>query len=435
MNYFLLTYNWFKTLATAKQLGLLINLCLLSALSIGAIFWVFAPSYTVLFNNLDVQDASEIITQLETEQISYHLQNKGRDILIDTDLVDKTRLKIMGSGMQFKGNVGFELFDKSDFGMTDFSQKINYQRALQGELERTIAHFEEIQQARVHLVLPEQHLFAEEENPPKAAVTVYLKNPITPKQVQSIQQLITASVAHLNKQNVVIIDQHGNTLSVAEEDSINSQFTSKKLIEQYLSGKIKQLLQKIFPHNQMVVTIDVSINYDELQRELIKPQNAGLVTHEKQMRHSAAQKTIKDKPMQQDISTEKTYQVGTEKELFKRANGSIERLSISIAVPRNTDKHTLEQVTNLVKNTVGFNEKRGDKISVEALIAKLPKTPTAQINPTIIKPLSFYKSNLFYFLLPVLLMTAIGSFALKKIRHKQRQILLLELTQWLSHHE
>lgn len=398
-------------------------------------WWTLSPTYAVLFNHLDEQDAHKILGQLEQDNISYQLRSGGSDILIDKNLIAKTRLKIMSSGMQFTGSVGFELFDKSDFGMTDFSQKINYQRALQGELERTISSLDEIRYARVHLIIPESHLFDKEENQPKAAITLHLKNSLTPKQVRSIQQLVSASVAHLSVNSVVVVDQNGNTLSPSEEEDSLAQFTTKKNIELYLNSKVAQMLHKIFPKNQVVVKIDATINYDELQRELIKPQSQGQISHEKEINHSVTGKTEKDKT-NQDVTLEKSYELGSEKESFKRANGTIEHLSISVVLPRDTDKETIAQVERLVKNTVGFNAQRGDVISIEALITAKPQAPPPVVPLTAEKIThQFDKTVWSYFLILFLFISTMGVLVVKRIRHKRRQLLLIELTQWLTHNE
>lgn len=435
MNYLQQTQQWFNALSTQRKLSMTLSLVLITLLTAFLSWWVLAPSYAVLFNHLDEQDANQILSQLEQEKINYQLRNGGNDILIDKNLIAKTRLKIMGSSMRLNGSVGFELFDKSDFGMTDFSQKINYQRALQGELERTIASFDEIRQARVHLVIPETHLFDKEENQPKAAVTLQVKQALTPKQVRSIQQLVTASVAHLSINNVIIVDQYGNTLSTVEEDASSTQFTTKKTIEQYLNDKVMQILHKIFTKNQVMVKIDASINYDELQRELIKPQSQGQITHEKEIKHSSSGKTEKDKT-NQEVTLEKSYQLGSEKELFKRASGTIEKLSISVVLPQNTDKQMIAQVQRLVKNTVGFSEKRGDMISVEALIAPHanPSIPTISFNPKN-APHPIDKNIILYFIILFIIMSAAGTLLIKRARLRRRQLLLIELTQWLTHHE
>lgn len=425
---------WFKQLSIKKRIGLSASIASIVLLTTLLSWWALSPSYAVLFTQLDEQDANQIVNQLESNNIAYQLRHDGKDILIDKELIAKTRLRIMASGLNLSGQVGFELFDKNDFGMTDFSQKINYQRALQGELERTIASLEEISQARVHLVISEKHLFSRETNQPKAAITLHLKAPITAKQVRSIQQLVSASVPHLALNHVVIVDQNGNTLSQDKEDSSVAHLTTKKTMEQYLTNKVMQLLGKIFTEDQVLVKIDVLLNYDQLQRELIKPQTKNVISHEKKIKHAIQDKSAKDKS-KQDITLEKTYQLGSEKELFKRANGTLERLSISVIVPKNTPQQTIDQIQRIVKNTVGFDELRGDHISVEALISE-------SVTPSLIEPLrpsmpthlANNNSLILYCLAFILCSGTTALFLLRQHRIKKRQGLLLELTQWLEHH-
>lgn len=436
MNYLQSIPLWLNALPLKKKLGLLLSLSLILMLTITLCWWVVSPSYSVLFTQLDEQDANQIITQLEHSDISYQLRHEGRDILIDKNLIAKTRLKLMGSGMQLNGSVGFELFDKSDLGMTDFSQKINYQRALQGELERTIASLDEVRQARVHLVIPERRLFAEDNNEPSAAITLQLKQPLSSKQVQSIQQLASASVAHLKAAQVVVVDQNGNTLSAFEEEESLGHLSAKKTIERYLNTKVSQMLYKIFKREEVLVKVDALINYDELQRELVKPQTQGLVTHEKQIKHARLDKNAKDKT-QQDITLEKSYEFGREKELFKRAGGTIERLSVSVVVPKDTSSQTIDQIKHLVQSSIGFNEKRGDVISVEALISK-SKAP--EIQPFNAPPPE-KSAQTMQWSVPLLMLAAflcLSSASALVIRKKQlqrRKTLLIELTQWLHEHE
>lgn len=447
MNYLQTMTHWFHHLELKRKLSLIASIIGIFILTIVLSWWVFSPDYAVLFNQLDEQDANKVMSQLEQDNISYQLRHDGKDILIDKNLVAKTRLKIMGSGMSLSGNVGFELFDKSDFGMTDFSQKINYQRALQGELERTISSIDEIRQARVHLVIPEKHLFDNEENKPKASVTLQLKHALTSKQIYGIQQLVAASVAHLNLTNVIIVDQNGTTLSPKEHDADANHLTAQKTIEHYLADKVMQILQKIFNKDQVMVKINVAINYDEVQRELVKPQAQGRVTHEKEITHSTGDKKGKT-PGNHDLTKEKTYEFGHEKELFKRANGTIERLSVSIVLPQNTDAKTISQIQRLIKSTVGFDEKRGDSISVEALISP-PQNTQAHVPPVpVAQQLSEQnhhlvwkqwivesKQQLLFALLLLLVMGSSSVILLKYRRQKRRQQLLIELTQWLDHHE
>lgn len=433
MTYFQLAYAWFTGLPDLRKISLCLSFLVLIIIS-GLLAWlVLTPSYAVLFNRLDEEDASLIVSQLEQEHIDYRLKHGGHEILIAKSLIEKTRLKLMTHHLQLHQSLGFELFDKSDFGMTDFSQKINYQRALQGELERTIKSLEEITNARVHLVIPESQLFDQQNNQPKAAVTLHLKKALSNIQVHSIQQLIAASVPHLELKNVVVVDHTGKTITESEDDFASNHLSAKKAIEQYLSAKAMQLLRPIFHDNQVLVTIDASINYDELQRERINPQSQGLITHEKESKHTIANTHAKDKT-NQDVTVEKTYQFGQEKELFKRANGSVDKLSISVVLPQKSDPNTIEQVQRLVKSAVGFNAQRGDSINVVALINEpqrvhLPKAKS----PKPIKSIAWVDYSIPLFVLGFFILS-LGLFS-KRIRHKKRQLLLIELTQWLAHHD
>lgn len=429
MNYFEQSLSWFQAQGKQRKLSLVGGLLLITSLTTALIFWAVSPGYGVLFNHLENRDANQILSQLELANISYQVRNQGSEILIDKQLIDKTRIKLMGSDLGLTHSVGFELFDKTDFGMTDFSQKINYQRALQGELERTINSLDEVKQARVHLVIPESHLFQQENNVPRVAVTLHLNHPLTPQQVKSIQQLITASVANLSAANVVIVDQNGNSLSITEEEASTNHFAAKKLVERYLNEKVMQMLSRIFTDENVMVKIDATLNYDELQRELVKPRSDGLITHEKETQHSTTTNKTDKKPTNNDFTSEKSYEFGREKERFTRANGTIERLTISVVVPRNTDKAKLIQVERLVKSVIGFDPIRGDTISVEALIVET-ENARAQVEPLTPKP-TWSKSVIYLSSAGLIFLFLIGLLLRLRQRARQRQFMLTELSEWL----
>lgn len=434
MNYLQQSLDWYMHLPTKRKLSLACSLGLILMTTLFISWFTLSPSYAVLFNQLDEKDASQIISQLEQDKISYQLRNDGRDILIDKPLIPKQRLKIMSANAQLSGSVGFELFDKNDFGMTDFSQKINYQRALQGELERTISSLEEVRQARVHLMIPEKHLFEKDNTHPRAAVTLHLQNALSPNQVLSIQKLLAASVAHLSIKRVVVVDQNGNTLSKSQEDSIASHLATKKSIEHYLNEKVTHMLQPIFSTDQVRVKIDASLNYDVLQRELVTPHSSGIILHEKESKNSSV--STKEKNQNTEITArEKSYQLGSKKELFKRANGTLDHLSISVLVPENTSEQKKSQIQRLVKATVGFNPARGDSISIEALLVK-PQSlkPPVQFVPVVPKPI-LTRSEIRFILLLLLFFTATTSVLFRRIRQKKKQLLLVELKQWLTEHD
>jgi len=423
--------QFFRAQSKPRQFALIGGITLIASITACLIIWVMSPSYGILFSHLDSRDANQILTQLEQANIAYQVRNQGGDILIDKQLIDKTRIKLMGSDLQFTHNAGFELFDKTDFGMTDFSQKINYQRALQGELERTINSLDEVKQSRVQLTIPESHLFQQESNLPRVAVTLHLNHPLTPQQVKSIQQLITASVANLPLKNVVIVDQNGNGLIANEDDSSTGHFVAKKNVERYLNAKVMQMLHQIFTDASVMVKIDATLNYDELQRERVKPQQDGAITHEKETRHSTPNKTGKT-PVNQDFMREKTWQFGKEKEQFTRANGTIERLTISVVLPQKTSAAKIRQIERMVKSVVGFNALRGDTISVEALIAESKALPVDASIPAQNSPST---SQILNYIIGLFVLVLIALIQRKRVRMKQRRRLLTELSQWLIEHD
>ena len=426
------TLLWFQEQSLSRQVSLVGGIVLIASLTTYLVIWAISPSYGVLFSHLDSRDANPILTQLEEANIAYQVRNHGQDIYIDKALIDKTRIKLMGSPLQLAHSVGFELFDKTDFGMTDFSQKINYQRALQGELERTINSLDEIQQARVQLTIPEHHLFQQDNNAPRAAVTLHLNRPLTAQQINSIRQLITASVANLSPADVVMVDQNSNGLITNEDDAPASHFSAKKKVERYLNGKVMQMLHPIFESEAVMVKIDVTLNYDEFQRERVKPQSEGIITHVKETRHSSAPKTDKT-PVNQDYTREKSYQLGREKEQFTRAIGAIERLTISVIVPQHTSVKKMQQIERLVKSVVGFNPKRGDAISIEALVTEptFALEPVAMITPTA----SFSKHQLTGGFAGLAGLCSIAGFLRLRARMRRRHVLLAELNAWLSEHD
>lgn len=437
VNYLKETLDWFKNLRKKQKIILSSALLFIMIVSTGLFFLLLTPDYAVLFNQLDEQDANRIVSQLDAERVAYKVQNDGKEILIDKQLIPKERLKIIGSDKPLSGQIGFELFDKSDFGMTDFSQKINYQRALQGELERSISSFDEIRKARVHLMIPERQYFEKQQNKARAAVTLELIKKLSPQQVGSIQKLVAATVSGLDPDAVIVVDQNGNTLSNTEQAPEAAHFSAKKALENYLHQKVMQILVPLFPHNLARVNIDVSLNFNELQRELITPQNRSVIKHEKLINQPNTASKNKERK-NQVVSQEKTYEFGSQKQRFKRAQGRIDKLSVSVLLPENTSKTTIAKVERLVKTSIGFTPERGDSISVEALLVEkplskeIPPPPLLQQNEV----RHGYESRMLILSLVLVLSVLLPvAYMKRRIRHQKRQALLLELTQWLSEHE
>ena len=206
--FFIQTGERFRELSQGQKVAAMV----LSTVTIGSIFamlfWIKSPDLQLLYANLSEQDASAIVDNLKTQKIPYELSNQGKTIRVPANQVHEVRLKMAGEGLPEGSEVGLEIFDKTALGMTDFIQKLNYQRALQGELSRTIKTLDVVDQARVHLVIPKDPLFLREKPKGKASVTIKTKanGSLNERQVQGIIHLVSSSVEGITADNVVVVD-------------------------------------------------------------------------------------------------------------------------------------------------------------------------------------------------------------------------------------
>ncbi len=230
----------------------------------GAVYFVFLRQPdSVLFSNLRAMDAATIVADLDKKKVPYHLADGGTTILVPKDKVDATRLSILSEDLPLKGTVGFELFNKSDIGLTEFAQKINYQRALQGELARTIMAMDGVDTARVHLSLPDPTIFQEDKRAPKASIALTMKagKTLSPGAVRGIQRLVAAAVSDLDVSNVVVLDGEGQVISsevVAVDtplDAPASEAPAQHAAEVYYSDKVRQALAATYPDHDFAVKI------------------------------------------------------------------------------------------------------------------------------------------------------------------------------------
>lgn len=207
------------------------------------------PSYRPLFTDLKPADAAAIVGELQRKKAPYKLADGGTTILVPDDQVDATRLGLMDGAVALKGTVGFELFNKSDLGLTDFAQRINYQRALQGELERTIMTLDGVETARVHLSLGEDRVFRQDRVPPKASVTLHLQTgaAISAAMAAGIQRLVAAAIPNLQAGDVVILDEHGQTISVSGIPNGTEQpEPAATAVDAYYAARIQSALRPAY---------------------------------------------------------------------------------------------------------------------------------------------------------------------------------------------
>ncbi len=255
--------DWFRTATPARQLQLSVAAACLFAVFIAVVWFAFLrTTYLPLFSGLRATDAASIVSVLERKKVPYRLADGGATILVPEEMVDATRLGVMGEDVPLKGTVGFELFNKTDMGITDFAQKINYQRALQGELERTIMTLDGVDTARVHLSLGEDRLFRDDRVPPKASVTIRMaKNAsLSQEAAQGVKRLVAAAVPNLDVANVVILDAEGDVVSglTAAPVTASPPAAEARAIEEYYAARIRDALD----HAGLPANIGVLVQAD-----------------------------------------------------------------------------------------------------------------------------------------------------------------------------
>jgi flagellar M-ring protein FliF len=232
----------------------------LALLALGYLLFL-RPEYRVLYANLRTADASAIVTELEARGIAYRLRDGGTTILVPESESDASRLAIAGSEAAAKGLVGFELFNESDMGLTNFAQKINYQRALQGELVRTIMMIEGVESARVHLAIPERALFRGERSAPKAAVTIAMigDRQLADARVLGIQRLVASAVPELPEREVVVLDASGAVISATPDATADAVAGSEEegAAALYYRARIRGAISRAMPGLQFSVIVRV----------------------------------------------------------------------------------------------------------------------------------------------------------------------------------
>lgn len=378
--------------STRTKGGLAVGILLIALATGGLAYWIFGQEYQVLFSELNGQDAAAMVTELDRLKVPYKLAEGGNTILVPKEAVYKTRLKLMGKNLPLHGTVGFEIFNNTDFGMTEFAQKVNYHRALQGELTRTIMAFDEIQSVRVHLALPESGLFKKAQGRAKASVSLAMKpgKTLGREQVQGIQRLLAASVSEIEAADVTVLDQKGIALSgnVAEtgREEAGWQLETKKQVEDYFIRKIAGMLDRALGPGQGIVTVDVQLNLDHVKvttEDVLpakgkgnEPSAAGVIARERQTVRDLAigrdagpsAESLKSQAGQNGITNlEVDYQSGRRIEQVVATPGSIQRMSVGVVVPKALDQARLDKIREVVAMASGYRKERGDAIAVYSL--------------------------------------------------------------------
>lgn len=233
--------------------------------------WTQQPDMQVLFTNLNGEDAAAIIDKLKEAKVPYETTGGGSTVLVPTAQVHELRLQLATQGLPHGGGVGYEIFDRTSIGMSEFVQKLNYRRALQGELARTIAQMPEVERARVHLAIPERRLFANEQDKARASVILSLRNGqiLSKSQVQGVIHLVSSSVEGLQARDVTVVDGHGHLLSSSAADETvgltTSQLEYQRTVEKDIETRIQTMLERIVGLNKAVVRVSSIVDFRKVE--------------------------------------------------------------------------------------------------------------------------------------------------------------------------
>ncbi|MCL9645310.1 flagellar basal-body MS-ring/collar protein FliF [Rahnella bonaserana] len=255
-----------ERLRSSPKIILLISASAAISIIIALIFWAKSPDYRVLYSNISDQDGGAIVAQLTQMNVPYRFQESGGAIMVPEDKVHEARLTLAQLGLPKGGAVGFELLDQEKFGISQFSEQVNFQRALEGELSRTIETLGTVQNARVHLAMPKPSMFVREQKPPSAAVTLTLSNGRTldSGQVNAITYLISSAVPGLNADNVTIVDQSGRLLTQSGGQAMQTtqlKYTSE--VEADYQQRIQTILATIVGRNNVKAQVTAQIDFTQ----------------------------------------------------------------------------------------------------------------------------------------------------------------------------
>lgn len=378
-------------------LGLLITVGLMG----GLLYWSSRPDFRLLYAGLSLKDAASVREKLEDEKIPTTLKDSGRAIYVPAGDVYRARLLLAGEGLPKDTSTGFELFEQPKFGLTDFAQQVNYQRALQGELERTIASMKGIDSARVMLVLPKEKLFAAEaEKKASASILLTLSGgaSIGPSQVQSIAQLVSSSVPGLSPAAVMVTDQNGTLLSQRHDsadeplEQATEQLSAQERAEALLTRKAQDLLDKALGLGKSIVRVNVALDMSKIERrsetydsenrvvrsETIESENtsqpggsggavAGVVANiPVGSPNSGTVEQGMSRSKKENVRTE--YAIPSDVQHVIQRGARIANLSVAVCMAKGAAARTpdeLKKIEQMVKNAVGFVESDLRKDTIE----------------------------------------------------------------------
>lgn len=434
--------NFSKNLSVGKKMALITLVACTLAGCIVVMMWAGRPDFGVLYSNLLPKDAGAILEKLKEQKIPYQISANGNTIQVPRDIIHEKRLDFASEGLPQGSGVGFEIFDNTKLGMTEFVHNVNFQRALQGELSRTINGLEEIDTSRVHIVMPSKSLFIDEEESGTASVVIKLHagRHLSQEQIQGIVHLVSSSVSGLNAENVILTDNHGKMLSgFKDRDSISQtgyhQYELQGTKEKKLEDSIKTMLEKALGVEKAIVRVSCILDFKrhEKTEEIYNPRNkvprseqifnetSDVGLHQVAMGTPLTASNISPsdsgntKPMNKQLfqKQDKTvnYEIGKVTSHTIEPTGIIKKISVAVIVdgsykklvtkdkkesweyiPRT--KEEMVKIENIVKTAVNFDQSRGDEIEVVNISFESARLKFTDDQQDMIKPAESWLSKI-----------------------------------------
>lgn len=356
--------------------------------------WATAPEYVPLYSDLPMEMVSTIEDKLTEQKISYRLERGGSTVAVASGDVAAARVALAREPLPNAGRPGLELFDKPTWGMTDFTQKVNYRRALEGELERNIGAMRDVERVQVHLALEDDKLFKKDTRQSKASVTLAMRGGESPPEsvVRGIASLVAGSVGGLDAEHVVIVDERGNAMTTIDDASgvglSSRQLAMQQEVEQHLEQKAEAMVNRIVGAGNARVQVAAAINFDKVERttQSVNPdQQVVSIEHKAEILPQAGQAGAAS------TNSSTTFEASRSVESFTGAVGDVRKMTVAVLVadrvtitptvdgaepvaPTFTPRSAAEltQIESLVRSALGVDSARGDGVSVVSAPFDMP---------------------------------------------------------------
>lgn len=462
--------NWWNAIGRRDRIAVGAGALLLIAAVVTAGIWLLQPRFVPVFPGATRQDSAALVARMETLKADYRIDPQSGEVLVAEGDKERIRRELLEKGFPVKAAVGFEIFDNGDFGMTEFTERINYQRALEGELARTIMALDEVSFARVHVVLPQSSLFRAASDKPKASVLLIERQGSTldAAQVAGIQRMVASAVAGLAPEAVSVHDHRGLDLAPGSGGglsaaSVSSDVAAKEVTESYLAAKVYDALSRIVDKNLVSVSVDVTLEDGHVTstREEVLPAaqsaaaavpraGAAAVATSDISSHAAKIEAApatagRSAPAETERASQRLW------EQSEHGPGQVKRISVAVLVPDpSASGISLDQIRELVAAAVGAEPDRGDRVAVYAFSGRtaasaVAAAPAALSPPAARAPIAAATISFWQWLVPFVIglsVAGIGVLGLRAIAparggaaalsERERIELLEQVRQWLQ---